>query len=74
MTVVEQKEKKDFSFQENILDLCLECLDKQTVPEPTVRYNEKVKVGLMVILLQYPIDEEAVRKRKHTFNKVSKKK
>ena len=32
VTVLEQKEKKDFSFQENILHLCLECLEKETVP------------------------------------------
>ena len=36
VTVVEQKVKKDFSFQENILDLCLGCLDMETVPEPVV--------------------------------------
>ena len=36
VTVVEQKKQKDFSFQQNILDLCLNCLEKEEVPKPTV--------------------------------------
>ena len=36
VTVVPQKEKKDYSFQENILDLVVDCLDKGVVPNPEV--------------------------------------
>ena len=36
VTVVEQKEKKDYTFQNNILDLCVECLEKGVVPNPEV--------------------------------------
>ena len=36
VTVVEQKEKKDYSFQTNILELCLDCLDRGVVPNPDV--------------------------------------
>ena len=36
MTVVEQKEKKDYSFLTNIFDLCVECLDMGVVPNPEV--------------------------------------
>ena len=32
VTVVPQKEKKNYDFQANILELCLECLDKGVVP------------------------------------------
>ena len=36
VTVVEQKEKKDYSFQANILELVLDCLEKGVVPTPEV--------------------------------------
>jgi len=52
VTVVLQKVRKDYSFQKNILDLCVECLEAGVVPNP-----------------EYPIDEEAIRKRKHSFSK-----
>jgi len=52
VTVVEQKESKDYSYQENILELILECLERGVVPTP-----------------EYPIDQEAIRKRKHEFQK-----
>ena len=32
VTVVEQKERKDYNFQQNILELCVECLDRGVVP------------------------------------------
>ena len=37
VTVVEQKERKDYNFQQNILELCVECLDRGVVPNPEVR-------------------------------------
>ena len=36
VTIVEQKEKKDYTFEDNILDLCLQCLDRGVVPDPVV--------------------------------------
>ena len=36
VTIVPQKEKKDYSFQTNILDLVLECLEKVVIPDPEV--------------------------------------
>ena len=33
---MEQKEKKDLSFQENIFDLCKDCLENGVVPNPEV--------------------------------------
>ena len=36
VTVVPQKEKEDYSFQENILELVVDCLDKGVVPNPEV--------------------------------------
>ena len=39
VTVVPQKEKKNYDFQANILELCLECLDKGVVPTQEVPNN-----------------------------------
>ena len=36
VTIVPQKEKKDYSFQTNILELVLECLEKGVIPDPEV--------------------------------------
>ena len=36
VTVVTQKQDKDYSFQANILELVLDCLDKGVVPNPKV--------------------------------------
>ena len=46
VTVVEQKEKKDYSFQNNILDLCIECLESGVVPSPEV----KITVSIVKLL------------------------
>ena len=36
VTIVEQKEPKDYSFMTNIFDLCVECLEMGVVPNPEV--------------------------------------
>ena len=36
VTVVPQKQSKDYSFQANIMELVLDCLDKGVVPNPKV--------------------------------------
>jgi hypothetical protein len=36
VTIIEQKEKKDYSFMTNIFDLCAECLEMGVVPTPEV--------------------------------------
>merc|ERR1712025_326738 len=51
-TVVQQKVEKDRRYQDNILDLCVQCLD----------------TGLELIP-EYPIDEEVLKTRKHSFDK-----
>ena len=35
-TVVEVKEKKDYSYQDSILKECLECLENDNIPEVNV--------------------------------------
>ena len=37
VTVVEQKVKKDYTFHKNLLDLCVECLERGVVPNPEVQ-------------------------------------
>ena len=69
VTVVEQKQKKDYSFQDNILELCVQCLETGIVPEPKVPQWKQCKY--LILLDQYPIDEEVMKKRKHTYEKVS---
>ena len=36
VTVVEQKEFKDYSFQLNIIELVIDCIKKGVVPSPEV--------------------------------------
>ena len=36
VTVVEQKEMKDYTFRTNIMDLVVDCLEKGMVPNPKV--------------------------------------
>ena len=36
---MEQKVKKDYSFQKNIYNLCVECLEAGVVPNPEVFLN-----------------------------------
>ena len=69
VTVVPQKEKKDYSFQENILELVVDCLDKGVVPNPEVTILTFICI-LDCLLFQYPIDQALDRKRRHTFVKV----
>ena len=38
VTVVEQKEKKDYTFQSNIMDLVIDCIEKGVVPNPEVLF------------------------------------
>ena len=42
VTVVEQKMKKDYTFQENIMELCVECLERGVVPSPEVSTRYKI--------------------------------
>lgn len=42
VTVVEQKMKKDYTFQENIMELCVECLERGVVPSPEVSTRHKI--------------------------------
>ena len=42
VTVVEQKVNKDYTFQENILDLCVECLERGVVPTSDVSKGYKI--------------------------------
>ena len=49
MTVVEQKEKKDYTFQNNIMDLRVECLENGVVPSPEV-CNSVLKIIIMLLL------------------------
>ena len=70
MTVVPQKEKKDYSFQENILELVVDCLDKGVVPSPEVTSKTLISFILDYLIFQYPIDQALDRKRRHAFVKV----
>ena len=70
MTVVPQKEKKDYSFQENILELVVDCLDKGVVPSPEVTNKTLISFILDYLIFQYPIDQSLDRKRRHAFVKV----
>ena len=70
VTVVPQKEKKNYDFQANILELCLDCLDRGVVPSPEVP-KRKSKFILGWAMFQYPIDEALDRKRKHSSDKVN---
>ena len=36
VTVVEQKEMKDYTFRTKIMDLVVECLEKGVIPNPRV--------------------------------------
>ena len=69
MTVVPQKEKKDYNFQENILELVVDCLDKGVVPSPEVTSKTLISFILDYLIFQYPIDQALDRKRRHTFVK-----
>ena len=37
MSIVYQKVKKDYSFQQNILELCVDSLERRRIPNPAVR-------------------------------------
>ena len=37
MSIVYQKVKKDYSFQQNILELCVDSLERRRIPNPSVR-------------------------------------
>ena len=69
VVMVPQKEKKDYTFMANIFDLCIECLEKGVIPDPEVTFSTLNRYFKM-IPFQYPIDQEALRKRKHGFDKV----
>ena len=69
-TVVQQKVNKDRSYQENILDLCVQCLDTGEVLDPKVLDIVILTSFHINTLFQYPIDEEVLQTRKHYFNKV----
>ena len=70
--MVEQKESKDYSYQENILELILECLERGVVPTPEVRELYEINIHFLIhFTFQYPIDQEAIRKRKDMFQKVT---
>ena len=70
VTVVQQKVKKDYSFHTNILELCVECLEKGVVPNPEVP-TDALKFKIILYKLQFPIDEDLNRKRRHSFVKVT---
>ena len=61
VVMVPQKEKKDYTFLTNIFDLCFECLDKGVIPAPEVLIYQSVL---------FTTDQEALRKRKHNYDKV----
>ena len=44
VTVVPQKEKKNYDFQDNILEPCLDCVERGVVPAPEV-----IQVKMMII-------------------------
>ena len=46
VTVVEQKERKDYSFQQIILELCLDCLEKGVVPSPEVNLHKMKNIEI----------------------------
>ena len=39
VTVVEQKERKDYTFQANIMELVVDCIEKGVVPNPEVLFS-----------------------------------
>lgn len=42
MTIVYQKVKKDYSFQDNILELCIDSLEKKRIPNPKYPIDEEL--------------------------------
>ena len=71
VVMVPQKEKKDYTFMANIFDLCTECLEKGVIPDPEVTFFPlDMNRYFKMFPFQYPIDQEALRKRKHGFDKV----
>ena len=50
VTVVEQKESKNYSYQENILDLVMECLERGVVPTPEVRELDIINIHFIITL------------------------
>ena len=48
VTVVEQKESKNYSYQENILDLVMECLERGVVPTPEVRELDQINFHFLI--------------------------
>ena len=70
VVMVPQKEKKDYTFLTNIFDLCFECLEKGVIPVPEVLLYQSDFLLHNMFSFQYPIDKEALRKRKHNFDKV----
>ena len=51
VTVVEQKEVKDYTFRTNIMDLVVECLENGVIPNPKVTI--KVKSFSKTLKYQY---------------------
>ena len=54
VTVVEQKENKDYTFQNNIMDLCVECLEKGVVPNPEV-CNSVLNIVMIFLKISFSI-------------------
>ena len=49
MAIVHQKVKKDYTFQNNILELCVDSLERRRIPNPTVRIHNNVDFVCLTI-------------------------
>ena len=73
-TIVPLKEEKDTTWQDSILQMCIDGLVDNNMPQPEVVVNKwynKTNICIFTTF-QFPVQDESVLKRKNTFSKVNK--